>query len=165
MNMRVREYEGADHDQMVRLVSAFRMSVDALRGFRHEVDVDTASQEFEDYLKAGFRTFVAQDDGGSLAGFIVCKVVDGVVWAESIYVDPPSRRGGVGSMLFEKANELARGNKHDTAYAWVHPNNDVVISFLKRHGYDVLNLVEVRRAHEDERLDQTVTLMRNSFRY
>jgi GNAT superfamily N-acetyltransferase len=95
----------------------------------------------------------------------VCKVVDGVVWAESIYVDPPSRRGGVGSMLFEKANELARGNKHDTAYAWVHPNNDVVISFLKRHGYDVLNLVEVRRAHEDERLDQTVTLMRNSFRY
>ncbi len=121
MSMRVQEYEGADHDQLVRLVSAFRMSVDAFRSIRREVDLDAASQDLEDYLKAGFRAFVAQDDGGSIAGFIVRKVVDGVVWAESIYMDPTSRRGGVGSMLFEKAHELARENKHDTAYAWVHP--------------------------------------------
>jgi hypothetical protein len=33
----------------------------------------------------------------------------------------------------------------DTLYNWVLPNNYRSIPFLKKHGYDVLNLIEVRK--------------------
>lgn len=163
--MRVRQYEAADCGQVIRLVSEFRRSVDAFRGNEHEADLDSAAQELEDWLRPGFCVFVAEHEPGALVGFIVCRVADGVVWAESMYTDPAFRRKGVGSMLFQRANELAKENKHDTVYGWVHPNNDVIIAFLRHHGYDVLNLIEVRRAHDGEVLKDSVTIMRNSFRY
>lgn len=116
-------------------------------------------------MKNGYGIHVAETDGAGLAGFIVCRTVDGVTWAESIYVDEPHRRTGVGRALFAKAEEVARVGGLDTLFAWVHPNNEGIVWFLKAHGYNVPSLIEVRKPHEGEVPGQNVRVMSNEFRY
>jgi len=161
----VREYRASDAEELTRLIAGLRITLDGFKATRAEPDLMAARGELDDSLRHGYSIYVAETDGAGLAGFIVCRTVDGVTWAESIYVDEPHRRAGVGGALFAKAEEVARSGGQDTLYTWVHPNNEGVIGFLKAHGYDVLNLIEVRKPHEGEVPGQNVRVMSNEFRY
>lgn len=44
-------------------------------------------------------------------------------------------------------------------------NNDVMISFLKSKGYDVLNLIEIRKPYEKEDNKEIIQIKNNKFRY
>ena len=68
-------------------------------------------------------------------------------------------------MLFNKAAAIAKEHHNDTLYQYVHPNNDVMIRFLAKQGYDVLNLIEIRKAYEDEELKDNYQIGDHSFRY
>ncbi|HHU07968.1 MAG TPA: GNAT family N-acetyltransferase, partial [Clostridiaceae bacterium] len=92
-------------------------------------------------------------------------VDDDTVWLESIYVVPAMRRMGLATELFRTVEELAVVCGGDTVYNYVHPNNHPMIAFLKRYGYDVLNLIEVRKAYKDENLADTVQVGEHPFRY
>lgn len=39
---------------------------------------------------------------------------------------------------------------------YVHPNNDRMIGFLRKHGYTVLNLIEIRRPYQGENIHNTI---------
>jgi RIO-like serine/threonine protein kinase len=53
----------------------------------------------------------------------------------------------------------------DTVYNWLHPNNEMSISFLKKRGYDVLNLIEIRKRREDEKITQKIKVGKYEFNY
>jgi len=130
-------------------VAKFR---DALRGFKGlppQNDVPAAQEELAEYCRAGFPTYLAHD-GCQYAGYLVCRVDAPTVWVESLYVLPECRRRGVASALYERAEALAGSHGEDTAFVYVHPNNDAMIGFLKKRGYDVLNLIEVRKRFAGE---------------
>jgi len=55
-----------------------------------------------------------------------------------------------------EAEQLAQEFDGDTVYNWIHPNNDRIISFLKKRGYNVLNLIEVRRARLGEETSEKI---------
>ena len=121
--------------------------------------------ELEEYLAAGYPVYAAVTTGGQYTGYIVCRVEEPCVWAESIYVCPEKRRCGIASALFEKAEELARSYGEETVYNYVHPNNDKMIGFLASKGYNVLNLIEIRKPYNGEKLHTKMQVGGNSFDY
>jgi ribosomal protein S18 acetylase RimI-like enzyme len=126
------------------------MSLAQLRGKAHSMDLGAASAELSGYLEKGFPIYAAESETGTLVGYLVCRVDGDVVWVESLYVTPEYRRQGVGSSLYAEAERLAQEMGGDSLYNWVDPNNDMIIRFLRRRGYTILNLIELRRPRPGE---------------
>jgi ribosomal protein S18 acetylase RimI-like enzyme len=87
------------------------------------------------------------------------------VWAESLYVSESSRHQGIGGDLYQKAEEIGQKFHQDTIYNWIHPNNTKIINFLKKRGYDVLNLVEIRKKRKNETIQSEINIGDHSFGY
>lgn len=96
---------------------------------------------------------------------MVCRIEEPVVWVESIYVANKNRRNGIASALFQKAEKIAAEYGESTVYNYVHPNNDKIIHFLKKQGYSVLNLIEIRKQYPDEKFHTTIQVGNHEFDY
>lgn len=149
---------------LVYLCSDFRKTLAKLKGNTVTADVDDMLEELRYYLKRSYPIFAIADNGKYVA-YGVCRIEDDVVWLESIYVRPEYRRKGIGKMLLDKAQNIATEHGNDTLYLYVHPNNDTMLNFLKTNGYDVLNLIEVRKAYPDEQPDTSYTIGDHEYRY
>ncbi|MBR6108204.1 MAG: GNAT family N-acetyltransferase [Clostridia bacterium] len=162
--MRLIELTLPDADRTAGLIAAFRVTLNALRGIASAPDIAAAREEFLEYLNAGFPMFGAEEDGG-LIGYIVCRIDAPCLWVESIYVRGEHRRRGAATMLFEKAEELARSMGEETVFNYVHPNNDRMIAFLRSKGYTVLNLIEIRKPYAGEKPASKIKVGENEFDY
>lgn len=163
--MNVRPVRPDDKDALVPLIAQFRVTLAQFRGKNPAIDLEVAGAELAEYLRKDFPVFVAEDDNGKLVGYLVCRVVEAVVWAESLFVLPNARRRGVGSALYQQAEQLVQQLGGDTVYNWVHPNNDGIISFLRKRGCSVLNLIEIRRPRPGEQPSQQINVGRHIFDY
>ena len=153
-----------DRDDIAVLISGFRVELRRLKSIESKPDIESALEEFDEYVRRGYPIYFDKQDS-NYSGYIVCRVEDSVVWVESIYVDPKFRRSGIASSLFEKAEELSYSLDGDMVYNYVHPNNTKIINFLAKRGYDVLNLIEIRKPHDNEKLNSIVRVMDSEFRY
>jgi ribosomal protein S18 acetylase RimI-like enzyme len=162
--MNVRRFRTGDAEQVIPLIAGFRVALAELGGKATAPDCEAASGELAEHLERQFPIFVAED-GSALVGYLVCRVDGQTVWAESMYVAEEYRRRGIASALYAEAERLAEDNGSDTVYNWIHPNNDKIISFLDGRGYNVLNLVEVRRARPGESPQGTINVGRHEFRH
>ncbi len=164
--VRVEPIRKDDREMVVELVARFRVELAGYSGREAEMDIQAARQELDNYLEKGYPVFVARK-AQDLAGYLVCRVQDSVVWAESLYVLPAYRKRGIGSLLYAKGEELAEKKGNSTVYNWVHPNNHYIIKFLAKRGYDVLNLVEIRKRQPAEKEDKTqkIKVGQHSFNY
>ncbi|MBR4421166.1 MAG: GNAT family N-acetyltransferase [Erysipelotrichaceae bacterium] len=149
---------------LVYLVQEFRKTLSAFRNLKYEGDVDDALEELKYYLKRGYPVYAVSDNGRYIA-YAVCRIDGDVVWLESIFVRKEYRRKGIGKMLLDRAEALSEEYDNDTLYFYVHPNNHEMLNFLKVNGYDVLNLIEIRKAYQDEKFQKTYTLEDHEYRY
>jgi ribosomal protein S18 acetylase RimI-like enzyme len=163
--MHIRLYRPTDHTALVALIAAFRVELAALRGAHREPNPAAAAAELQEYLAKEMPVFVAERPSGEIIGYLVCRVDGETVWAESLFVAPADRRQGVAGQLYAQAERLALERGSDTVYNWVHPNNDGIIAFLRQRGYDVLNLIEVRRPLPHETLTATLKAGDHLYRY
>lgn len=152
------------NDALTRLVALFRVELRSYKGITSKPNLEAAREEMEEYLAAGFPVFAAIIDG-EYAGYVVCRVDSKVVWVESLFVKEEHRRHGVASALHSKAEEIAASYGEDTVYNYVHPNNHRMIEFLRNRGYTVLNLIEIRKPYEGEKLTQKVCVGEHEFDY
>jgi len=160
----VRRAVAADIDGVAALVAKFRVELKGYKGVQSAEDAGAAKAEVEEYAAAGFPIFVFEE-AGEILGYLVCRIDGSVVWVESLYVLSTHRRKGAASALFDAAQQLAASYGEDTLYNYVHPNNDAMIAFLHRKGYDVLNLIEIRRKHEGEEPRERIRVGNNVFGY
>jgi GNAT superfamily N-acetyltransferase len=93
----------------------------------------------------------------------VLKVEDRVCWLDWLYVDPDYHGKGIASKLFDHAEEFAMKLGNDQLYIWVHPDNHRMLKFLKKKGYDVLNLIEVKK--EKSPITKSISIMGNELKY
>ncbi|HPT61779.1 MAG TPA: GNAT family N-acetyltransferase [Bacillota bacterium] len=163
--MIIRQAKWDDEEQMATLICGFRAELRSLRGGDASADLDEGRREFQGYMRQGWPIFVAEDEGGTLVGYLVCRIDDGVVWAESLYVLPAQRRKGIASQLYDCAEELARELGEDQVYNWVHPDNHRIIAFLAKRGYDVLNLIELRKPLPGEKFTQRLKVGEHEYQY
>lgn len=154
--MKIRSVQTGDEQGLIRLIAEFRVSLAELRGQVHPVDFAAARDELAEYAGRGFPIYVAEDDTASLVGYLVCRVDGDVVWVEALYIASEYRRRGIGSSLFAEAERLAQELGSDFPYNWVDPNNVKIIRFLQKCGYNILNLIKLRRPHPGEELTQKI---------
>jgi ribosomal protein S18 acetylase RimI-like enzyme len=162
--MVIRKATAADRDGLMPLVVKFREELAHLRAQQSRVTSDKARAELQGYFDKNCPVFIACA-GPQPIGFITCKIVDDVVWAETMYVLPEHRRNKIATRLFEQVEQIAREMGGDTVYNWVHPNNDAIIGFLAKRGYDVLNLIEVRKPRQDETNPAKIRVGKHAFKY
>jgi ribosomal protein S18 acetylase RimI-like enzyme len=151
-------------DNLAQMVALFRVELRSNKGIVSKPNVDAGREEMEEYLAAGFPVFAAIVDG-EYAGYVVCRVDSEVVWVESIFVKDEYRRQGIASALHSKAEEIAASYGDDTVYNYVHPNNHRMIDFLRKRGYTVLNLIEIRKPYKGEKLTQKICVGEHKFDY
>ncbi len=151
-------------DIVAPLVAEFRVTLRSYKGIHIEPDVEGGKEELIYYLDKNYPCFIALE-GEKCIGYIVCRIDESCVWAESLFVCREYRRRHVASALFEKAEELAASYGQETVYNYVHPNNNGVIAFLKSRGYNVLNLIEVRKPYTDEKPSTKIKIAGNEFDY
>ena len=162
--MKIEQLTKADVGGAAPLAADFRVQLSSFKGIVSEPDRAAGEEELLYYLERGFPMYAAKD-GERIVGYIVCRVDEPCVWAESLYVMPEYRRQGVASALFEKAEQLAASFGEDTVYNYIHPNNAAVIAFLRSRGYTVLNLVEVRKPYSGEELSKKIRVADTEFDY
>ena len=163
--MKIRSYENGDEKELINLIGNFRVRLSHLKGIEKKIDLKSAKTELEYYIKKEYPIFIAEDDKNTIVGYHVCRVEDEIVWSESLYVIPENRRKGIGSGLYEEAEKLVNELGGDTVYNWVHPNNEMSIPFLKKRGYDVLNLIEIRKRRPNEKITQKINVGKYDFNY
>ena len=151
-------------DNLAQMVALFRVELRSYKGIVSKPNVDAGREEMEEYLAAGFPVFAAIVDG-EYAGYVVCRVDSEVVWVESIFVKDEYRRQGIASALHSKAEEIAAFYGDDTVYNYVQPNNHRMIAFLRKRGYTVLNLIEIRKPYQGEQPTQTICVGEHEFDY
>ena len=162
--MDIRKVDENCFDSVSALVAKFRVELKRYKGIQAVEDVATAKSELAEYMAAGFPVYACLHNAACV-GYMVCRVEHPVVWVESLYVAADKRRSGVASLLYDEAEALAKSYGEDTVYNYVHPNNDGMIQFLAKRGYDVLNLIEIRKKYEHETLAETITVRNNVFNY
>ena len=151
-------------EPLAEMVALFRVELRSYKGIESKPNVDAGREETEEYLAAGFPVFAALVDG-QYAGYVVCRVDSKVVWVESIFVKEKHRRRGVATALHCKAEEIAASYGEETVYNYVHPNNHRMIEFLRKRGYTVLNMIEIRKPYTGETLTQQIRVGEHRFDY
>ena len=152
------------NDALAEMVALFRVELRSYKGITSRPNMEAGREEMEEYLSAKFPVFAALLNG-EYAGYVVCRSDNEVVWVESIFVKEEYRRKGIASALFGKAEEIATSYGDDTVFNYVHPNNHRIIQFLRKRGYTVLNLIEIRKPYKNETLTQTFTIGEHEFDY
>lgn len=163
--MKIREVKLNDiNDELAEMVALFRVELRSYKGIVSTPNIEAGKEEMDEYLLADFPVFVALVDE-DYAGYMVCRIQDDVVWVESIFVKKKYRRLGVATALHDEAEKLAETHGNETVYNYVHPNNHRMIEFLRKRGYTVLNLIEIRKPYKGEKLTQTITVGEHEFDY
>lgn len=160
----IRSFSTEDKSDVMELMAKFRVVLASFRNKETKEDIEEAKDELDSFLEKNYPIYVADLDG-KIIGYLVCRIEDKTVWAEALYVLPEFRRKGIGSSLYQKAEKLAEEMGNETVYNWIHPNNEKIINFLEQRGYDVLNLVEIRKEREGENLTQTIKVDDHDFKY
>ena len=153
-----------DADRIAPLAAAFRTQLKSYKGINSQPNTEAGKEEILEFLVSGFPVY-AVEDSGVLAGYIVCRIDEPCLWVEHIFVREEYRRKGVATMLFSKAEEIAASMGEDTVYNFVHPNNENMIRFLRSKGYTVLNMIEIRKPYEGEKLTTTIHVGKEAFDY
>lgn len=152
------------NDALAEMVALFRVELHSYKGIVSKPDIEAGREEMEEYLAANFPVYAALVDG-EYAGYVVCRIDNEVVWVESIFVKEKYRRRGVAAALHSKAEKIAASYGDDTVYNYVHPNNHRMIEFLRKRGYTVLNLIEIRKPYKNEKLTQKIAVGEHEFDY
>lgn len=160
----IRLYRESDIQQVVEMIADMRVFLARLKSTEKVPNLEAAAIELQSYIDKEFPIFVAESSEG-LTGYLVCRIDDGVIWAESLFVSPKFRRQGIASALYSEAECSVKKLGGDTVFNSVYPNNNASILFLKKRGYTVLNLIELRRPWSDERLTTKVQVGENEFDY
>ena len=144
------------NEALAEMAALFRAELRSYKGIVSKPNAEAGRVEMEEYLSADFPVFAALVD---------CRIDSEVVWVESIFVKEEYRRHGVAAALHSKAEEIAASYGDDTVFNYVHPNNHRMIEFLRKHGYTVLNLIEIRKPYKSEKLTQTIMVGEHEFDY
>ncbi len=161
----IRDMQPGDHGALVNMIAEFRVTLSRFLGRAKSPDYEAAEAELAAYDPPKFHVLVAESEDERLCGFAVCRSVDDELWVDVLYVVPEFRRQGIGTALFQEAENFAAEQGSQTVFNWVHPNNDRMIGFLRKQGYYVLNRIEVRKARPGESYLQRINVGKNVFEY
>ena len=163
-NFKIIKYNEQYFNQTAELLSLFRDQLRKFKDIDSKPDLASAKRELDSFSKDENYPIYLCLENGTVIGYMILKI-DGVIWVEQIYVKESHRRRGVATLLYQEAERRSNEIGEDTLYNCVHPNNEGIISFLKSRGYNVLNLIEIRKPYKDEKPKTVIKVGNNDFDY
>jgi GNAT superfamily N-acetyltransferase len=163
--MKIRAAEPLDHDELVRLIAEFRVTMCRFQGSAPPLDLPAAERKLLSYGLDDYHVYVAESEEGRLVAYTACRNIAGCVAVEALFVMPEYRRQGLAGLLYDKAEALALEVGGEPLTNWVHPNNDRYISFLRHRGYLVMSQIELRKPRAGEGQMQQIKVGKNIFEY
>jgi GNAT superfamily N-acetyltransferase len=148
--------------EFLQLVFEMKIIMNRLNGSEKIVMMSEAVREAESYFTENRSVFVYKIKN-KIVGYSVLKMEDQVVWLDWLYIDPDYHGKGIASKLFDHAEEFTRKLGNNQLYIWVHPDNHRMLKFLKKKGYDVLNLLEIKKEKSDSK--EKIQILGNDFHY
>lgn len=161
----IRPWKPADSEALVPLITQYRVTESRFHGRAQSPDVGAAEVEVGSFADPIIRVFVAEDEEQGPVGYVVCSLKDGEVWVDSLFVLPIFRRQGIGSALFIQAEHLAEELGLGSVHNRVQPNNDRMIGLLRKRGYNMLSMIEIRKSRQDEEHLRKINVGMNIFEY
>jgi len=146
------------------LLVNFRKELALLKNRKLNYNLADAKAELKDYFSSDYEFFIALKSD-SVIGYAILKVFDETVWLDQLFVLEAERKNSVATKLLAIANERANNYGKETAFINIHPNNHKMIKFLAKNGYNVLNLIEVRKPYNNESNKTNIQVGENSFLY
>lgn len=150
--------------KLAEMVIEFRRYLASLKDKKDKMTIKEAVEEINYYLNKEYPIYVAENKNNYF-GYFILKYDDDAVWLEHFFVKEEYRKNKIGTKLFNKAEKLLDELGYVNLYNWVHPNNDRMIHFLKNQGYNVLNMIEIRKKSEKENLDTKIKVGEHEFEY
>jgi len=171
LHVKIEKFNTLRKQVVVILLAELRVYFGSLFNIDQKLDISSATSELEQYFTdKRFHIWVAklpeleQEEG--IIGFMVIKNEDEVSWLELMYVRPEFRRKGIGKAMVRKAEEIVKSSGQKTLYLWIHPQNDNVIHFLDKCGYNTINMVELCKDFDGNgQNEQNKTLTINSHKF
>lgn len=151
-------------DDLASLLYYFRHELALLKERKLTYSRDDAKEELSDYFTSEYEVYLA-DKGDKAIAYCILRVFDKTVWLEQLFVLEEARRNKYAGKLLSIANQRANDLGKETAFINVHPNNHKMIKFLASNDYDVLNLIEVRKLYNKEKINSKINVGENSFKY
>ena len=148
--------------EFLQLVFEMKIIMSRLNGSEKIVMMSEAVREAEGYFTENREIFVYKINN-KMVGYSVLKTEDQVIWLDWLYIDPDYHGKGIASKLFDHAEEFTMKLGNDQLYIWVHPDNHRMLKFLKKKGYDVINLIEVKKNKNN--FQSKIQILGNEFRY
>lgn len=133
-----------DEASLVSLVKGFRLELARLNQTSFDFEASELEEESLSYFAFGKKVLGAFTEG-EMVGFSVIKEDQGIFWLEWIYVSKNYRGSSCAALLFDASEQYAKQHGEEKLYIWVHPDNRTMLKFLKKKGYDALNLIEVTK--------------------
>ena len=95
------------NDALAEMVALFRVELRSYKGILSKPNLQAGREEMEEYLSAGFPVFAAAVNG-EYTGYMVCRVEDGVVWVESLFVKEKIPPPGSGRRSAQQGRGIGR---------------------------------------------------------
>lgn len=147
--LQIIEYTPQYQTMIMDMIREFRDYTASLKNRSTKYTLEKAKEELSDIQQAGYLIYLAVIDKEAL-GYITCKEEDGVYWVESLFTRASHRRHKIGSALYNAVEKYTQERGADNLFVWVHPNNQTMLQFLQSRGYNVLNLIELRKPWQNE---------------
>jgi len=161
MNFEIKELK-ENNPSLTKLVYDFRQVLIGLNKSYRDYKIDDAVIEAAGYFTPNRTVFglFKEDD---LIGFSVLKEEDSIYWLDWICIVPEFRGYNNASQLFDFSENYAKSKGNEQLYIWIHPDNLAMAKFLKKKGYNILNLIEVKKVKEIT--DTNISIMGNEYYY
>jgi GNAT superfamily N-acetyltransferase len=104
------------------------------------------------------------ESDGRLLGLVRFREDHGTYWIEDLIVDETKRATGIGSQILAWAEDWVKSRGARPLFLDVVPANLEALDFFLRHGYDYLNILELRKNFYDTPPKAEVTLLGRRFR-
>jgi GNAT superfamily N-acetyltransferase len=144
-------------EELAALPEVEHLAAQQFRHSPHPYAVDLPVQSLEqlhEYQQHG-GVWVAVSQEGAIAGFVICKEVDGALFIAEADVHPAHARQGLGAALFGLLGEWARGQRYPALLLTTFRDVPWNAPYYQRLGFRILGGEELGPGLRDIRENET----------
>ncbi len=162
--MEIRQYKSRDKEAVVELVRQFFEDHQRLSDPEAVYDKKDAEEDLEEWLSyPNSILFVLEDSG--MKAFLRLRVESkNVFWIEDMGVERRARGQNYGGKFLQFAENYVQEKGAKSLFTSISLKNLASIDFFVKHGFDWLNMIELRKNFYEKKEQKVINLLGKVFK-